>query len=155
TRRETTIDPDSSVGCQKPAVDPVLEHQGELAVRDPAAARGQAGTVTHIQDLQEPPLGAKRAKVCRWAILQGRDQIMAQNWAVPNSVYTHFCQIMTQKSDAISATEDSGVSHRAQVIIDQETSLVVGGQTGRANQRRGNKAVGGDEQIVRNSFSTG
>jgi hypothetical protein len=149
------MDPKSSVSCQEPAVDPVFEHQGELAVPDPAASRGQAGAVTQVEDLQEPTLRVKRAKLPPWAPLQSRNQVMPQDRALANSVYADSGQIMTQKSDAVSTTKDGGVSDGAKVLIDQETSLLIGGQTGCADQGRGNKAVGGNEQIIGNALSTG
>jgi hypothetical protein len=74
--RESELDPSSSVGCQKPAVDPVFEHQGELAVPDPSAPRGQAFAVTQVEDLQEPTLRMKRTKFRSWPPMQSRNQIM-------------------------------------------------------------------------------
>jgi hypothetical protein len=135
----------SSVGCQKSAVDRVFEHQGELAVPDPAASRGQAGAVTQVENLQEPTLRVKRAKLPPRAPLQSRNQITPQDRALPNPVDADSGQIMTQKSDAISTTKDGGASDGVEVLIDQETSVIISGQTGRADQGWGNKAVGSDE----------
>jgi hypothetical protein len=73
---------------------------------------------------------------------------------LPDSVNTDSGQIMTQKSDAVSTTKDGGVSDGAKVLIDQETSLLIGGQPGCADQVRGNKTVGGNEQIIGNRLST-
>src|SRR3954470_22173461 len=80
---------------------------------------------------------------------------MPQDRRLPNSVDAHFCQIMTEKCNAVSATKDGGVCDGAKVLIDQETSLLIGRQTGRADQGRGNKAVGGNKQIISNGLSTG
>ena len=73
---------------------------------------------------------------------------------MPDSVHADSGQIMTQKSDAVSTTKDGGVSDGAQVLIDQETSLLIGGQPSCADQGRGNKTVGGNEQIIGNGLST-
>src|SRR5438874_2386836 len=103
------MDPYSSVSCKKPAVDPVFEDQGELAVPDPASSRGQASAVAQVKDLEELPLGAKRAKGRLWTPLQSRNQVMPQDRPLPYSVYAHSGQMMTPKSDAVSPAKDGGV----------------------------------------------